>query len=759
MKVDFSEETLEVQSSDNCVEMEFGIRACDVGLIMQLLRNEMYKYPIDAICREIASNSRDANREVGKGSTPVEIAIVKNPFLESDFAINFSDVGPGISPDRMQNIFLNYGASTKRSTDEQTGGFGLGAKTPFAYTNTFCIETIYDCKKYVYVAMVKSGNKGRMYLMMEEECYDESGTTISIPIKEDDIGKFENAAYRATFFWKERPVYKNFTTLREVNKYEKILSTDDFTIVAEHRRLGSIEFVRNSHIVALLDGIPYEIDNPDAGTTRLNFALSSLRTSNISILILCHLNIGEVTISPNRETLQYNDKTLEKITESVNAVADILVTEGSSLIERTNTVMDRNVFLKFLKSNTINIPNIAHLRPFNEFTESELVLCYLGYRFSKRVDDEPRRKTPEENVLTVDGVRVDYPFSKIFPGLRLSCVSPVQGYSEVTKLRLKDAEVKIDFFSESIFLVDGKRNTRKERAFYQEHKRGMLLIEHGDILNKYPQLSMDQKRLLRQDYIDARRSLRKLSEYGVPYQLYSSLKSPSIKRGPRKRKEFRVFPLRLYSGVVHSVVVKKIEEGKLFLDDGRTVEISRAIYFPMDDLRKVKAVQRQFEFILFQMYYWYKHGKRPHVIYINKKDEGHLQGAQSVLDILKGMHYTERRKIANAVVLDFSSVRLFNLEGIKFRSKRYSKALKRVIEVNNTRDTLKQWNRHWPHFFVKEMEKYSDIRESIEILEEIGQKFMLLGSHGYSDNEDLKAHRQKYVDLFEQEMIQKGEIV
>ena len=115
-------------------------------MVIKLLRDKMYKNKIGAVAREISSKSRDANREAGRGNTPIIISVEgETNLLSADSSsISFQDNGVGISPERMDNIFLKYGGSTKRESDKFTGGFGIGAKTPFAYTDNFFISTIVE---------------------------------------------------------------------------------------------------------------------------------------------------------------------------------------------------------------------------------------------------------------------------------------------------------------------------------------------------------------------------------------------------------------------------------------------------------------------------------------------------------------------------------------------------------------------------------------------------------------------------------------
>jgi DNA topoisomerase VI subunit B len=202
-------QTTDIKTSEKFKELEFGIRSSDMGLVLEILRSKLYRNPIAAICREVASNARDANREA-ENNVPIEISIDDGLFSAGDLTISFKDVGPGISPERMADVFVNYGASTKRNDNIQTGGFGIGAKTPFSYTDNFTIVTIVDKVKYTYMAAIEEGNRGKIYLVTDEETPEQNGTSIIVPIKPQDRSYFEREVYRATMFWDMKPVYKNF---------------------------------------------------------------------------------------------------------------------------------------------------------------------------------------------------------------------------------------------------------------------------------------------------------------------------------------------------------------------------------------------------------------------------------------------------------------------------------------------------------------------------------------------------------------------
>ena len=148
-----------VQTGGAGSEKSFGIG--NEGLALSILRDKLYSNPIRSICREISCNARDAHREVGTPDKPIEIYLPN----ALDPHLKIKDYGPGITPERMDNVFIMLCNSTKNSDNVQTGGFGLGAKTPFAYTTQFSvITTTEQCgrrTKRTYMLYIDESKIGR----------------------------------------------------------------------------------------------------------------------------------------------------------------------------------------------------------------------------------------------------------------------------------------------------------------------------------------------------------------------------------------------------------------------------------------------------------------------------------------------------------------------------------------------------------------------------------------------------------------------
>ena len=207
----------------------------------------LYEHKVRTPVQEILSNARDAHREVGKPDHTFKVEVSDTQFIVRDY-------GSGISPDKAQNIFCSIGESTKTGDNNQTGGFGIGAKSPLAYTKQFEVISYVDGTKYHYM-IAKNGESLDMNLIAEENTNIVNGTKVIIPIKKNvdrwgsynhDKDQFVQAVRRCCYFWKNRPEFNH-----------KIEPLDVFRLKSDSS-IGyykSNDFHRNMVVV---DGIPYE---------------------------------------------------------------------------------------------------------------------------------------------------------------------------------------------------------------------------------------------------------------------------------------------------------------------------------------------------------------------------------------------------------------------------------------------------------------------------------------------------------------------
>ena len=144
------------ESTINVESKKMGFAPEAQSFLMDMMSDGLYSDKFGSIVREIASNCIDANTESGS-TEPIRIKVTKPNSFANQGEISFSDNGIGISPQRIDDIFTLYFASTKRDGNEMIGGFGIGAKSPFAYTDVFRVVTRFEGTEYTYL-MEKKGD-------------------------------------------------------------------------------------------------------------------------------------------------------------------------------------------------------------------------------------------------------------------------------------------------------------------------------------------------------------------------------------------------------------------------------------------------------------------------------------------------------------------------------------------------------------------------------------------------------------------------
>jgi hypothetical protein len=190
----------------------------------------------------------------------------------------------------MENIFVNYGSSTKRNTNTQTGGFGIGAKSAFSYTDSFTVTSFYNGVRYLYVAHL--GDEGGVNLISQNNTTQPNGVEISIGVKPKDIVDFYNAVQRCVKFWSE-PI--KFFGTRDIFQLKPTLTLGNMTVYAESHPARTIY---------LIDGIEYDLMEEQGGNywSRKD---NSLHTGTNTVAL--NIPNGHFKIASSRERLENND--------------------------------------------------------------------------------------------------------------------------------------------------------------------------------------------------------------------------------------------------------------------------------------------------------------------------------------------------------------------------------------------------------------------------------------------------------------------
>ena len=139
-----------------------------------ILSSGLYSDKITAVAREIICNAFDAMTSVGKGLLPIEIHLPTS--LEPFFSVK--DQGTGLDHEDMVNLYTTYFATTKGGSNDDIGGFGLGCKSPFAYTSGFTVVSTREGVARSYSAMLNEAGVPVITLMDEEPSTEGNGILV-----------------------------------------------------------------------------------------------------------------------------------------------------------------------------------------------------------------------------------------------------------------------------------------------------------------------------------------------------------------------------------------------------------------------------------------------------------------------------------------------------------------------------------------------------------------------------------------------------
>ena len=296
------------------------------------LSKRIYTDSMLAIVRELTCNAWDSHVEAGNEHIPVVIQCPNT--IQPVFKV--IDNGLGMDIEALNNVYRKYGKSTKRNDMNQTGGLGVGSKTPFAYTDSFTVYSVKDGFKHTMINYKENGIP-KIKEIITVETDEPNGVTVEVPVKVDDFKNFERRIESmANMFGGNLEIRGMDYVFEEQNIYRTM--TDDYK-----HKLYDFEFPENmfrvpSHkaqsftsgkFLVLMGNVPYQLD-----ISKLNITSNAEKflddISSYHWVTCIQVPIGCLDFSMSREHLEYSDRTityLENFIESMREDAREYVEE------------------------------------------------------------------------------------------------------------------------------------------------------------------------------------------------------------------------------------------------------------------------------------------------------------------------------------------------------------------------------------------------------------------------------------------------
>lgn len=294
----------------------------------KVLSSTLYKDKIGSIVRELSCNAYDAHVAAGKKEIPFEIHLPDN--FEPWFSVK--DFGVGLSDTDVKKIFCVYFESTKDQSNDAIGAFGLGAKTPFSYTDQFTVTSVYNGISTVYSAYIDGSGIPNITKMLEEETAEDNGVEIKMSVKTSDFFSFKHSTANQLKFFTVKPVVQNAGNFRfesTILENEVIFQSDDFSFFghtgAAFVKMGQIGYSLDMHQIERESGI-----------------VIAFKAKNLGILF--NTNIGDIGVTASRESIEYDKKTCVFLANKLNAIYEEIKTSYVKMLEDISTDWEKAIF-------------------------------------------------------------------------------------------------------------------------------------------------------------------------------------------------------------------------------------------------------------------------------------------------------------------------------------------------------------------------------------------------------------------------------
>ncbi|QXV74823.1 rIIA protector from prophage-induced early lysis protein [Rhizobium phage RHEph24] len=278
------------------------------GHFFEILSNTLYANGKLAMIREVLCNAWDSHIASGVMGTAINISLDANELVIRDY-------GLGIPHHLVHQIYCVYGNSTKTNDGNQTGGFGLGSKAPFAYTKHFIVTNHHDGKKVVHA--ISRGNNGDgtpERRVVVDVPTTEQGVEVKIPVKDSrDMGILREYIETVAKYGEMNVLLNG----KKLERFNLSASTDGF-YVAQSENFG---LNSNSRVYIRYGNVIYPVEQHGEYTQEISKVIDFLESlpgdnswsSRNTWKICFQAPPNSITVTPSRESIQVTPVTAKTL--------------------------------------------------------------------------------------------------------------------------------------------------------------------------------------------------------------------------------------------------------------------------------------------------------------------------------------------------------------------------------------------------------------------------------------------------------------
>lgn len=257
----------------------------------KMLSDGLYSDKISSILRELGSNAVDSHTAAGKADVPFEVKLPTQ--IDPEFYVR--DFGVGLTEAEVYDLYLTYFSSSKQASNDFIGGFGIGSKSPFAYTDSFNVTVAKDGTRIAF-AVYLDHDAPKVVKLLEEPATPEwpSGLQVGFAVRPEDFRAFSEKASEVYAWFKVPPQVLGDCSFERASP----------ALTFPHATVLKQAAGQNGHCSVRVGGCRYFIDKR-AIPSGDNLTATAILNNQAIVL---EAEIGKVALTGSRESISYDAK-------------------------------------------------------------------------------------------------------------------------------------------------------------------------------------------------------------------------------------------------------------------------------------------------------------------------------------------------------------------------------------------------------------------------------------------------------------------
>ncbi len=364
------DDKLSLQQSGTFKNVNYSIEAN--ATTFKMLFKNLYSNIIKAICRELSTNAYDSHIEAGCADVPFKVHLPNH--FEPWFSV--TDTGAGMSEEFVEQEYTTFFRSNKRNSNEAVGCFGLGAKVPFAYTDSFTVRIRYKGTESIYNPVINQDGIPTLIKLIMQPTKELNGCEVKFAVKQEDFNTFIREAKEIYRWFKVKPIVSGVPGFQtDVEEY--LRETPEYAVL-KHK--GAQSYV-------VMGNVAYPFSLSELGNYyNYDEGLRAFEAWGVRL----YMKLGDVQLTPSREKMNYDNTTKKNLENALTTACTNFkkhvyddVKNATSLWDARCKLYDiSNSFIKY-NPNTDSVKwNGIDVQPYIDINAAKITVTQYrkGYR-------------------------------------------------------------------------------------------------------------------------------------------------------------------------------------------------------------------------------------------------------------------------------------------------------------------------------------------------------------------------------------------